>query len=349
MHAGYATSDSTARYAAQFPAHQANGFFREAQSLTVSSLGIGSYLGNLDSATDDAYTEAVTEAIQAGINFIDTSLNYRHQASERAIARALAGRFSSGTPRAALTVCTKAGFLVPGAFPGHALAPDDIVGGMHSMAPAFLRDQLDRSRANLGLDTIDVFYLHNPETQLSHIPRQRFDERLQAAFETCEALAAEGRIQWYGAATWNGFRTRDAAEGLSLTAMETIARHVAGPGHRFRFIQLPVNLAMLEAAAYLRENGRSVLETARALGITAIASASLLQARLANGLPAGIAGRLPGPSTDAQRAIQFTRSVDGIAVALTGMASAAHVRENLGIAAFPPASLAGTGWAALKA
>ena len=64
-----------------------------------------------------------------------------------------------------IVVSTKAGFLTPGAVPEF-LKPEDVVGGMHSMAPDFLADQIDRSRANLGVDTIDVFYLHNPETQL---------------------------------------------------------------------------------------------------------------------------------------------------------------------------------------
>ena len=60
------------------------------------------------------------------------------------------------------------------------LKPEHVVGKMHSMDPDFLADQIDRSRANLGVDTIDVFYLHNPETQLGFLTRDEFDERLLA-------------------------------------------------------------------------------------------------------------------------------------------------------------------------
>jgi diketogulonate reductase-like aldo/keto reductase len=81
MHTGYATPEGTARYAAKFPSHQANLFFREAQGLTVSSLGIGSYLGAMDSATDSSYALSVVSAVRSGVNFIDTSLNYRNQHS----------------------------------------------------------------------------------------------------------------------------------------------------------------------------------------------------------------------------------------------------------------------------
>ena len=55
-------------------------------------------------------------------------------------------------------------------------------GGMHSMQPDFLADQIDRSRANLGLETIDIFYLHNPETQLGFVNREEFERRIRLAF-----------------------------------------------------------------------------------------------------------------------------------------------------------------------
>ncbi len=79
---------------------------------------------------------------------------------------------------------------------------------MHSMDPDFLADQIDRSRANLGVDTIDVFYLHNPETQLGFLNREEFDERIRRAFDRLEQLVAAQKIRWYGAATWDGFRRR---------------------------------------------------------------------------------------------------------------------------------------------
>jgi aryl-alcohol dehydrogenase-like predicted oxidoreductase len=85
-----------------------------------------------------------------------------------------------------------------------------------------------------------------------------------------------------------------------------------------------------------RVNGENVLEVASRLGISVVASASLYQARLSRNLPDEIRSRLPGAETDAQRAIQFVRSTPGIAVALVGMSSLAHVRENLGLAGVPP-------------
>ena len=296
-------------------------FYRHAPTGTVSSVGIGSYLGPLDDARDESYTAAVQAAIAGGINFIDTSLNYRNQRSERAIGRALAGH-----RRQELVLCTKAGYLVPDAVPTAVLRAGDVVAGMHSMAPAFLRDQLERSLANLGVDAVDVFYLHNPETQLAHIGEEDFYQRCRLAFECLEKLAAARLIRYYGAATWNGFRDGQ----LSLPRLAAIAQEISGQSHRFRFIQLPVNLAMPEALT------RGVLAQAAEHGITAIASASLLQARLAQDLPAGLAAKFPGLTTDAQRALQFTRSTPGVTVALVGMGQVAHVAQNLAVAEVPP-------------
>jgi aryl-alcohol dehydrogenase-like predicted oxidoreductase len=234
-----------------------------------------------------------------------------------------------------MVVCTKGGYLVPDAVSPGTLHDGDVVGGMHSIAPAFLADQLERSRRNLGLETIDVYYLHNPETQLEHIGLAEFTDRIRTAFEYLERAVSDGLLRYYGTATWNGYRCGAAPGALSLRALSEVARQVAGEKHHFRFIQLPLNLAMTEALARPGEGGSRVLDLAAELEITVVASASLLQSRLSRDLPGEIARLFPGLGTDAQRAIQFTRSTPGIAAALVGMSSPAHVRENLGVSRVP--------------
>src|SRR5580700_7195321 len=196
----FATIDGTARYRDRFPAFRDAGFYRTVFGLEVSSLGIGTYLGSDDDATDRAYTDALIAAGEGGINFFDTAINYRNQHSERTIGAAL-----RHLARKEIVVCTKAGFLTPGAVPS-SLRTEDVVQNMHSMAPHFLADQIDRSRANLGVDTIDVFYLHNPETQLGPRTPAEFETVIRCAFAELEYLVSKGKIRWYGAATWNGFR-----------------------------------------------------------------------------------------------------------------------------------------------
>jgi aryl-alcohol dehydrogenase-like predicted oxidoreductase len=332
---GRATPAATRSFAARFG--NPNDFYRQAQGLTISSLGIGTYLGSLDDAVTRRYTDAVCAAVEGGINVIDTSLNYRRQLSERAIGVALIRLQDGGkVDRDELLICTKAGFLVPDSVPA-GLRQEDIAGGMHSLHPAFLADQLERSRLNLGVETVDVFYLHNPETQLEYASYEVLEDRLRAAFEQMERLVAEGKVGSYGTATWDAFRTDRPLELLRLVE---IAREIAGPDHHFRFIQLPFNFAMTEALTHANQSlagvHMSALEAARRLGLTVIASASLLQRRLINNIPPEVAALLPGPGTDAQRAIQFVRSTPGITTALVGMSRPEHVSENLAVASFQP-------------
>jgi aryl-alcohol dehydrogenase-like predicted oxidoreductase len=337
MFTGFANAEGTARFAGRFSGPKSAGFYRQVQGLTVSSIGIGTYLGACDRDTDVSYTQAVESALTKGLNFIDTSLNYRNQLSERSIGAALSDLIQrKAIARDEIVVCTKAGYLVPNAVPEGVLKPEDIVGGMHAMTPAFLADQLERSRQNLGLATLDVLYLHNPETQLGYVSADTFYTRVRDAFAFLETKVGEGAIRFYGMATWDGFRIQGGANGaLSLTRAAQIANEIAGEQHHFRFIQLPFNFAMPEAFIQ-RVDGKNVLSLARELGITVVASASLLQARLASGIPDHIAAKFPGTATDAQRSIQFTRSTPGISVALIGMSKAEHVRENLGLANTPP-------------
>lgn len=331
-----ATLEGTRRFAARFPPETSPGFYRQAQDVLISSVGIGSYLGAMDSKTDAAYTAAVHAALGAGVNLIDTSLNYRHQRSERAVAAGIRAFIESGGRRDEIVVCTKGGYLVPDAIPQNALGPNDVAGGIHSIAPAFLADQIERSRVNLGLETIDVYYLHNPETQLEFIEFPEFMNRIRAAFERLERAVSDGHIGYYGTATWNGYRCGRARGALALPALAEAARQVAGDQHHFRFIQLPFNLAMPEALTRPVEEGATILDLAAQLAINVVASASLMQSRLSRNLPGEVARMLPDLITDAQRAIQFTRSTPGIASALVGMSSLAHVQENLAVAKVPP-------------
>jgi aryl-alcohol dehydrogenase-like predicted oxidoreductase len=332
---GHAISPGVHRFIDHFGRRSHSGFYRTAQDIFISSLGIGTYRGAMNSETDASYAAAVEAALASGVNLIDTSLNYRHQRSERAVAAGIRLFIEkNGGRRDGIIVCTKGGYLVPEAITPGTLQPEDVAGGRHSMAPTFLVDQIDRSRRNLGVKTIDVYYIHNPETQLGFVAPQEFMSRIRAAFERLERCVADGSIRYYGTATWEGYR----GGGLSLRALTTTAREIAGDNHHFRFIQLPFNLGLREPSAETLEGGQTVFDIAAELGITIIASASLLQGRLARDLPAPVARVLRGLSTDAQRAIQFARSRPGIAAALVGMADRAHLAENLAVARIAPLS-----------
>jgi aryl-alcohol dehydrogenase-like predicted oxidoreductase len=355
---GRATLEGTRRYSGRLGDRLAGGHFRELDggAVSLATLGLGTYLGPEDGETDVLYQDAALRSLELGINVIDTAVNYRHQRSERAIRTALAAAITRGVvARDEVVVATKGGFIpFDGAVPRDPRAyfattyvetgiikPGDVTRGAHCMTPRYLRNQIDRSRANLGLETLDVYYLHNPETQLAEVERAEFQLRIRAAFEALEEAVADGCIARYGTATWTGYRADPgAADYLSLAELVATARDVGGPEHHFKVIQLPYNLGMTEA--FTRANQRvddrtvPVLDAARRLGVYVMASASVHQGQLTRNLPPMIAEYIPGLTSDAQRALQFVRSTPGIGTALVGMKSPAHAEENAKVGAIPP-------------
>src|SRR5918993_207900 len=190
---GSATAEGTARYRDRFKDKAAPNHFRSAQELTLSSIGIGTYLGNPDGLTDDRYVESIVTAVQNGVNVIDTASNYRFQRSERAIGKALAELTAGGVKRDEIVICTKGGYLpfdsepprdvrsyVQDTFVTPGIAGfEDIVGGSHCMTPSYLQNQLDQSLRNMGLECVDVYYIHNPESQLGYVSGPEFYSRLK--------------------------------------------------------------------------------------------------------------------------------------------------------------------------
>jgi aryl-alcohol dehydrogenase-like predicted oxidoreductase len=353
-----ATAESTASYARRHSELAAN--FRPMLSgLSVSSVGIGTYLGDPDEETDRAYEEALKTALLGGINLVDTAVNYRFQRAERTIGKVLGELVGSGQlRREEVVIATKGGYITfDGGMPANPrewfeenfvrtglIAPGDLVDGSHCMAPRYLGAMIEMSRANLGLETIDIYYLHNPEAQLGSVDRAEFLRRIRAAFEFLEQQVAAGRIGVYGTATWGGYRLGpDQQQHLEMEELVKIAESIAGRERHFRAVQLPFNLAMPEALTVanqqLPDRRGTALRAAVGYGIAVCASASLMQGRLARGLPPILAEAFEGLDTDAQRAIQFVRSAPGINVALVGMKSPAHVNEILQAMRRPPASI----------
>ena len=350
-----ASTEATKQFVSRFTSAFEPQFYRAGPGgLAVSSLGLGTYLGECDATDDACYARTVSRALVSGVNLIDTAINYRCQRSERAVGAALRQAIAAGEiARDAVIVCTKGGYVplddTPPAsrdeyraylkreyFDTGVLAADDLVAGGHSLAPAFLRHSIATSLRNLGLRTIDVYYLHNPEQQVAAYTPQSVRERLRAAFMVLEDAVSRGDIACYGCATWHALRLPPGAKGhLSLADLVACASEVAGDAHHFRVVQMPVNLALPEAVRVptqpMGKHGSLVpaLEAATALGLTTVASAALMQSQLTRDLPDTIREHFPSLRTDAQRALAFVRSLPGLTAALVGMRSQAHLEENL--------------------
>jgi aryl-alcohol dehydrogenase-like predicted oxidoreductase len=343
-----ATSEATWAYRDRHADGFGRTYFRRFGDCIVSSIGLGTYLGDPTDEVDESYHASIVRALESGINVVDTAINYRHQRSERVVGRALA---AAEVDRDAVVVATKGGFVPfdgarpddPGEFvreeyvePG-LVDPDDLVRGMHCLAPAFVDDQLDRSLDNLGIETVDCYYVHNPEFQLGERSREAVYDGLEATFARLEERAAAGDLRHYGVATWDAFRVPpDDPNHLSLPEIVSCARAAArtagNDATHFRAVQLPFNVVMADAFTVPAHEGpegpRSALRFAREAGLDVFGSAPLAQGRLADDLPAGVADRLDG-DTPAAKALTFARSGPGVTCALVGMGSREHVVANV--------------------
>ncbi|MUV51494.1 aldo/keto reductase [Haloarcula sp. CBA1122] len=333
----------------------ARTFYRRFGDGVVSSIGIGTYLGDPTDERDASYHDAIVTALESGINVVDTAINYRHQRSERVVGDAVA---DAEVDRDAIAVATKGGFIPfdgerpadPGAFVRSEYLDtgivdrDDLVAGQHCIAPDYIDDQVDRSLANLGLDTIDLYYVHNPETQLKSKSREAVYDQLEATFERLEERAAAGDIEYYGVATWEAFRVAAAHDSyLSLPEVVERARAAAetvgNAATHLRAIQLPFNVSMADAFTVESHDGaegaQSALWFAHEAGLDVFTSASIMQGKLAAAVPDDVAAKLSG-ETSAQRAINFARSAPGVTCSLVGTGSVEHARENVDAGRYEP-------------
>ena len=313
MISGFATSDGTKNFSKKFLPENYNTF----QSLSLSNVGIGTYLGEPNSSTDVLVKDAVKKSIMSGINVIDTAINYRAQKSERNIGEALSELISNNSiSRDELFICTKNGYVTndgdiqedfmqyimrelgkPGI-----VKEGDISSGYHCMTLPYLEDQLERSLKNLNLECIDLMYLHNAVEGHPEMSKTEFLENLKKIFEFYESKRKEGKIRFYGMATWECFRSSfDNPLFLSLEDVVKLAQEVGGNEHGFRFIQLPFNLHFDQALM----QGR-LLEWAKSKPLFSNSSPSV-------GL------------------LQFIRSTPGVLAPLIGQKSSSHVDENLEI------------------
>lgn len=366
----HASRAGTERYASRMR-HLAPGHFRQRYGLQFSSIGMGTYLGETDHDANVEYVESIKTALRNGCNVIDTAINYRLMMSERNVGKALRELMAAGEiSRDEVIICTKGGYIPYDAniplslqrdlearfvIPGFATA-DEIVGDVHCIAPDYLSHQIDISLRHLELDAIDVYYIHNPEVQLAHVEFDEFMQRLERAFTRLEEEAAAGRIRAYGVASWAGLRADETADNyLPLFKLVGLANKVGGERHRFRFLQFPYNMEMMEALAkqnqpairggdhetgsdadQARRTKMQLLAAAVQYGLVSMTSSTLMQGEVIGRVPPVLKTGLGEFFSDAQYAIQFNRSTPGVTTTLVGMRQPAHVLEDLAVAQPPP-------------
>jgi aryl-alcohol dehydrogenase-like predicted oxidoreductase len=346
MISGFATTDGTTNFVQNLGINSFN--FNKFEDLFLSNVGIGTYLGDSDNKTDELVKNAVKQSILSGLNVIDTAINYRSQKAERSVGKAISELIAEKKiTRDQIFVSSKNGYVTndgdiqedlmqyvirelgkPGI-----VKEGDITSGYHCMTTPYLSDQLDRSLKNLDLECIDLMYLHNGiEGQIKDISKEQFLEKLKSVFELYEQKRDEGKIKFYGMATWECFRVpKENPQYLSLEDVVEMAKKIGGDSHGFKFIQLPFNMnydqALLTKNQTVQNKSVSILESAVTLGIGVFTSVPFMQGRLLS------PGTMPefNDLKPSLRALQFIRSSPGVLAPLVGQKTSEHVLENLEI------------------
>ena len=304
---GSASPEGTARYAGRIvsqshhDSHMERAYGRFGHSgLTTSRLGFGTY--RVDTREPE-HRDALKKALRDGVNLIDTSTTYMDGDSERLVGSVLRELTKGGElAREEVIVVSKIGY-VQGQNLKRAEAREqaghpylDMVkygeGIWHCIHPEYLADQLTLSLDRLGLSTLDVCLLHNPEyflTEAAHhnggdlsVARETFYRRIELAFAFFESQVTAGRIRYYGVSSNTVTADPSDAEATSLSRMWDAARAAAASQgmerHHFAVLQFPMNL--YEAGALMMPNTgkdqhETVLEMSQREGIAVLVNRPL--------------------------------------------------------------------------
>lgn len=357
---GFASSEGTKKFRdIAIKKGKAYLHFKEFDDLILSSIGMGTYLGDLSKEDDKDIENALYESVKShAINVIDSAINYRAMKSEKSIGRSITRLVNDGIiSRDEIFVSTKNGYITnDGDYPmldvweyiqrmyisTGIIKAEDISSGYNVLKPAYIEKCIERSRFNLKLDTIDLVYVHNAfESWHQDVSKDKFFDMLSKVFEIYEKFRSENKIRYYGMATWTCFRvSEENKEYLSLAEVYNIAKSIGGIDHGFRFIQLPYNLAYSEALFLKNQNvgnekKLTILEAAKRLKIGVFSSVPLLQGKL---IQTKIPDYSEGLTDPIMKLVQIIRSSPSIIAPLIGQKKMDHVNNNNKISEVRPLS-----------
>jgi aryl-alcohol dehydrogenase-like predicted oxidoreductase len=285
------------------------------ETVLGSPIAIGTARGAEDDQTDDRMRAVLLSALTQGITVFDTAGNYRRGRSEKVVGEAVRhARHQGIVHRSQVTVISKGGYLRP---PGGPIPmpppPEPHCLTDHCLSPACLRHQLEVSLQTLCLDYINVYLLHNPETQRAGRRQEEFDRLILEAFAVLEDAVAKREIKAYGIATWRS--NGGSEDAVPIARCKALSAQVAPGDDHFDVVQAPLSLANQAALAPTHEvNGRhmSLPDLCKHLGLSFVASAA------AGG------GKV---TAIASSSVRWVASVPGVTTALVGTLNPFHLDE----------------------
>ncbi len=329
---GYATREKTLNYLNN---HESK--YRETTWFYCSPIAIGTHLGDMTNEDSELYEKTIKYCLRNGVNFIDTALNYRGMKSEKDIGKVLESLITNKElDRSEFVISTKAGLipgdidagLVPSDYLKYVLLKKEIIQEKeiqtvahqkHVLTPSYFQFALNQSRTHLGLETIDIYYLHVPEISMKVLGEEAFYKMLEELFYFFEQQVKKQTIRFYGLATWLGLITDSDEKGyISLEKTEKIARKVGGLSHHFRFIQVPLNSSLPGA------NNRET-QSVSGIALTVLEAARNLDIHVTTSAPFNLGKDVE--NTD--EILRFLMNTKDILSTMVGMKRVNHAKENI--------------------
>ena len=306
----------------------------------ISRVGVGLYQGEESDLGDLKLFEVLEYALLNGIHVLDCAPSYRNRRSEIVL-----GRLTQKYPDRDFFISTKGGF-VPFDFSQGEEKENAYVQELfdrrwvrpslfdqeyfQTFDPVFLEQALTTTLTTLSRDSIELYYLHNPEYFLAKVGRARFLEVMKEVLLWIKDKIKSGQIKAFGISSWNGFFEEEKNARLELLEFYTLAQEV-GIETYFNYLQVPYNFAQTRALFFkgqkLGNSQKSLFGVAKEFNISILGSAPLGQGKLTKyNYPEKVKKIFPGMSS-AQISLSFVLSTPGISSALIGTTSLVHFKE----------------------
>lgn len=260
----------------------------------MTKIAIGTHLGDFSNEDSKRYIEAISYALTNGITAIDGAINYRGMCSEKDEGIAIRRLIEEGLlEREDFIVTSKAGLLFgdirsginPKKYLTDILQPKGITaedfteydGLYHTLNPAFYQIALEKSLQNLGLETIDIHYIHIPEITRAKLTQEKFYDKMETLFQWYESKVNEGKIRSYGIAL--EFMVQEPEEEKWYFEIEKLQKRAdnAGNGNsHFKYVLFANNLLYPFGTTVVNQkvNGHrlTLADACKKLGLTTVGS-----------------------------------------------------------------------------
>ena len=318
--------------------------------LNITSVSLGSYKGDLKKKTDlKIFNSFCDGAMSGGINYFDTSINFRYEKSERVINSVLKYLINEKMfLRNEFMIGTKGGFLNEDADIGFVY--EDLIKELldkkildntneifdnHCLNPKFIDYQFEKSRVNLGIECIDFYCLNLPEVHLSYLSQEELFDKIIKNFTIFEEKISQNKLQAYGISTWRSLRVNKYDKYyINIEKLKNKVDSILGKDNNFKIIQAPFNMVMpeifIEKNQTFEEKNASLLSAAEKLKLNIFATSSFCSGLTSN-LP--LSTHLTKNNYLGAKHLNFLRSFPfkSLKTNIFGAKNNRHVKTNLNV------------------